>query len=657
MSREKKRIGVYVCHCGGNISNYVDINRIIEAIKEYPGVVVAKDFMFMCSDAGQQMIIDDIKEEKLDGVVVAACSPKLHEMTFRNAVKRGGLNEYLFYHVNIREHCSWAHMHDRELATMKAISHIISGIEHVKLASALEKISVKAERSVLIIGGGIAGLRAAVDLATMGFNVVIVEKSPFVGGNVAKWWKVFPGGEEGEDIVMELIDEVKRSKNITIITNAEVESVEGFIGNFDVSIKIKPRYVLRDHPKMREAIEICPIEVPNEYDFGLTKRKAIYYPPYKAFYPEIPAIDDKACNRCGKCVEIVGDAIDLSQKEEIFKVRVGAIIVATGFKPYEPRKGEFGYGESPYILTLPQLERILSTIPKDSEKLIINGREISKICFIYCVGSRQQPKGGEKVNEYCSRYCCTSTIFTSLKIADRFPNIKIYHLYRDIRTYGSYELFYLEAQRRKMIFIKYPDDFPPTVSIADEKLLVKVKDFAARGKELIIKPDLIVLAVGMEPNDAEKIQEILKISIGSDGFLREAHPKLRPVDTLRAGVFIAGTIQGPKTISETLASASSAAAKAVSLLVRGRVELEPTTAYVDPNKCNLSKKCMEVCPSGAISVKSYPGIGERAWVNEILCLGCGACTAVCPSEAIQLKTLSTHQIKNMIREAAKIWVR
>ncbi len=654
VKEERGRIGVYVCHCGGNISNYVDISKIIEAIKDYPGVAVAKDFMFMCSDTGQQMIIEDIKEMGLDGVVVAACSPKLHEMTFRNTIKRGGLNEYLLYHVNIREHCSWAHTHDRELATKKAISHIISGIEYVKLARSLEKISVAAERSVLVIGGGIAGMKAAIDLASIGFNVIIVEKEPFLGGNVSKWWLTFPDGRSGRDIVMKLVDELKKLNNVIIITNGEVIKVEGYIGDFEVTVKVRPRYVLKDHPRMKDAIKACPVEVPNEYDFGLTKRKAIYY-PYEGAYPEIPAIDGNVCTKCGECIKIVGDSIDLNQREEIHRFKVGAIIVATGFKPYEPKKGEFGYGEVPEVITLPQLERILSSIPRDASELTINGKKISSICFIYCVGSRQEPRKGEKTNQYCSRYCCTSTIYTSLKISERFPHTKIYHLYRDIRTYGSYELYYLEAQRKKMKFIKYPDNEPPIVLRDKNGLIVRVKDYLLNGKEITLTPDLVVLSVGMEANDAQKIQEILKVSTGTDGFLQEAHPKLRPVDTLRAGVFIAGTIQGPKTITETLASASAAAAKVTSLLIHGKVELEPNTAIVDPSICNLSKKCMEVCPSGAISIKEYPGIGERAWVNEVLCLGCGACTAACPSEAIQLKTLSTHQIKNMIRASARVW--
>ncbi|MEX0568137.1 MAG: CoB--CoM heterodisulfide reductase iron-sulfur subunit A family protein [Candidatus Njordarchaeota archaeon] len=650
-SKKDKRIGVYVCHCGGNISDYVDVESIVKSLEKYPGVVIAKDFMFMCSDTGQKMIIDDIKEYDLDGVVVAACSPKLHEVTFRNAVSRGGLNPYLFYHVNIREHCSWAHSHDIKKATNKALSHIISGIEYVKLASELKKVSVKAEKSVMIIGGGITGLKAAAELLELGFNVIIVEKSPFLGGHVIRWKHTAPDGSEGKEIVSKLIEKIKN--RAVILTNSEVLKVDGYVGNFDVIVRMKPRYVLSDHPRMHEAIKACPVEVPNEMDFGLTKRKAIYY-PLEGSHPKIPAIDDGICTKCGKCVDIVGEAIDLEQKPKEISFRVGAIIVATGFKPYEPKKGEFGYGIYPEIITLPQLERLIA-LNSGSETLKFNGKKIEKICFIYCVGSRQQQTEEGKANQYCSRYCCTVTNYTTTQLKSDYPNLKIYHLYRDIRTYGYNETFYLESQRSGTIYIKFPDDEPPTVEKENGKIIIKVKDYLSQGKERIIEADLVVLVVGMEPNDAEKMKEILKISTGTDGFLREAHPKLRPVDTLRSGVFIAGTIQAPRLISETLASASAAAAKVAALLIKGRIELEPTVAQVIPQLCDLSKKCMEVCNVGAITIKEYEGIGEKAWVNEALCLGCGACTAVCPNEAIQLKTLSTKQIKNMIIAAARAW--
>jgi len=651
--KERQRIGVYVCHCGGNISDYVNIKEVVDKIKDYPGVVLVKDFMFMCSDAGQKMIEEDIKNEKLDGVVVAACSPKLHEMTFRNVVTRAGMNPFLFYHVNIREQSSWAHR-DKVYSTRKAISHIVAGVEYVKLASALEKIRMKANRSVLVIGGGIAGLRAAIDLSTMGLNVVLVEKEPFLGGRIVSAWRTYPDGRSGVEIVNELVKELKGRDNVLVLTNSEVEHVEGFIGNFKVKIRVNPRYVVRNHERMREAIEKCPVEVPNEFDYGLTKRKAIYY-PYENAYPELPAIDPKACTRCGECVKIVGDAINLDQKPEIFETEVGAIIVATGFKPYEPKPGEFGYKEYPEVITLPLFDRLLALTSDDNE-LIFNGKVIKSIAFIYCVGSRQIVSGNGKTNEYCSRYCCNATIFRASEIHKKYPEIKTFHFYRDIRTYGSNELLYLRLGQNHAVFIKYPDDEPPKVYKEDGKIIVEAKDVIQGGNIVKIPVDLVVLVVGMEPNDIQHLRDVLKISAGKGGFLQEAHPKLRPVETLKSGIYIAGTAQAPRTISETLASASAAAAKVASMLIRGEIELEPRVAQVNPELCNLSKKCVEVCPTGAISFKEYDEYGLRAWVNEAMCMGCGACTAVCPTEAIQLRTLKTFQIKRMIEAAAKALV-
>lgn len=646
---ERQRIGVYICHCGGNISDYVDVKEIVNAVKDYPGVVLAKDFIFMCSDAGQKMIEEDIKNHKLDGVVVAACSPKLHEMTFRNVVARAGLNPFLFYHVNIREQSSWAHR-DKTYSTRKAISHVLAGIEHVKLASALEKIRISAKKSVLIIGGGIAGIRAALDLSGMGINVILVEKSPFLGGRTSQVWRTYPEGKKGKDIIKELVRELKEQNNIIVLTNSEVVHVEGSVGNFKVKVNIKPRYVLRNHHKMKEAIDICPISVPDEFNYGLTTRKAIYY-PYEGAYPELPAIDPKTCKFCGECVKIVGNAIDLNQREIQQEFNVGAIIVTTGFKPYEPKAGEFGYMEFKNVITLPVFDRLLD-LSEGGNKLIYNGREINSVAFIYCVGSRQVPdNSNSKVNEYCSRYCCNATIYRASELKRRYPHIKQYHFYRDIRTYGLNELLYLKAGEDGVIFIKYPDEDPPKISGEDGKLIIESKDIILGGIKVKIKVDLVVLVVGIEPYGTKEISDILKISTGKGGFLQEAHSKLRPVETLKSGIYIAGTAQAPRTISETLVSASAAAAKTASMLIKGEIELEPRVARVNPGRCNLSKRCVEVCPSGAISFRDYEGIGNKAWVNEAMCIGCGACTAVCPTEAIQLITLKTDQIRRMIKAA------
>ncbi len=651
MSEEEVRIGVYVCHCGGNISDYVDVKKVVEAIKDEPGVVVAKDVVFACSDASQNEIIEDIKKHKLNRIVVASCSPKLHEATFRGTVTRAGLNPYLYYHANIREHVSWAHTDDPKGATEKAIRHVRAAIAYVRHAKPLEKIKSPSIPAVLIIGGGVSGIKAAIDLAKMGIAVHLVERSPFLGGRVSQLYKIYPYDKSGVEIVKELVDELKKYDNIAVYTNAEVESVDGYIGNFNVTIKVYPRYVVKKSDKFKEAIEKCPVEVPNEFDFGLTKRKAIYI-PYDGAYPELPAIDDKACTKCGECIKICGDAIDLNQKPETIKVKVGAIIVATGADPYEPKKGEFGYGEYDNVITLQQLHRLLATY-KGDEEFRFNGRKIENIAFIYCVGSRQIPTGEGPVNEYCSRYCCNAAMYISLKLLERFKNLNIYHLYRDIRTYGKNEPLYEAAGKNGIIFIKYDEAEPPKISKRGDKLIITTKDLLTENLTLEIPVDLVVLVTGLVPRENKKLIEVLKLPLGRDRFYQEAHPKLRPVETNIGGLFICGCAQAPRDTREAVASAEAAAAKAAAIALKKEIELEPFVAEVDPSKCNLSKKCMEVCEYEAIEIKNYEGIGERAWVNEAKCKGCGACVAVCPTEAIQLRGLWNEQLKDMIRASAK----
>ena len=647
-----KRIGVYICWCGGNISDVVDVKKVVEVVKDEPGVVVARDFMFMCSDAGQKMIEDDIKKYNLDAVVVASCSPKLHEITFRNVLVRAGKNPYMYYHANIREHVSWAHSDNPAEATRKAIRHVRAAIAYVRHAQPLEKIRVSCEPAALVIGGGIAGLRAALDLSRMGVNVFIVEKQPYLGGRVAQLSKIYPYGRKGYEVVSKLINEIKSRDNIVVYTNAEIEEVKGFIGNFEVTIRVKPRYVRGECPGIEEAVKACPIEVPDEFNYGLTKRKAIILPPYPGAYPDIPVIDIKNCTKCGRCLKYC-ETIDFDQEDQIIRLKVGALVVATGFDPYEPRENEYGYKKFSNVITLPQFMRLLE-LKSSSEKLTYNGKEVKSIAFIYCVGSRQVKTGEEKVNEYCSRYCCNAAMYTSLNLLDESSDLKIYHIFRDIRTYGRNELMYEEACRKGVIFVKYSVNDPPKVmSNGEDKLIVKVKDLLTEGEELEIPVDLVVLVVGMTPRNNDKLNSILKLPIGRDGFYQEVHPKLRPVETTLDGILLAGTCQGPKDVRETMVSASAAAAKAASLLVKGYIELEPFVAFVNPKRCELSKRCIEECPYGAIEIKEYNGIGKRAWVNEALCKGCGACVAVCPTGAIQLKGLTNKQVEDMIKAAAK----
>ncbi len=644
-----RRIGVYVCWCGGNISDVVDVKKVVEVISKESDVVVAKDFMFMCSDAGQRMIEEDVKEKKLDAVVVASCSPKLHELTFRGAVTRAGLNPYMYYHANIREQVSWAHGNDPAEATRKAIRHIRAGVAYLRHAEPLKKIEVKAARSVLIIGGGVAGLRSALDLSRMGLNVYLVEREPFVGGNTAKLWEVYPYKRKGWEIIDSILKDLLGRDNVAIYTNAEVRSVSGYLGNFEVKVEIKPRGFRGRCEDLERVVSVCPIKVPNEYDFGLTNRCAIIAPPYPGAYPEIPSIDWKNCVKCRKCAEVC-DQIELDDEVQTVRLKVGAIVVATGFRPYEPRQGEYKYGSSERVLTLPQFMKL---VERSGGELKLGNRTIRTVVFIYCVGSRQVPSGDEKVNSYCSRYCCNAVMNLSVRILDRFNGLKLYHLFRDIRTYGKHELMYEEACKKGVIFIKYDENQPPEVLVSGKRTIVRVRDLLTEREELEIPSDLVVLVTGMEPTPNEKLNEILKLPIGKDGFYQEMHPKLKPVETTLAGMFIAGACQGPKDIRESVLSSSAAAAKAATLVLPGRIELEPFTALVDPERCNLSKRCVDECPYGAIQIRRYEGLGEKAWVNEVLCKGCGACVAACPNGAINIRGLTNVQIEEMIRAAGR----
>ncbi|MFX0208419.1 MAG: CoB--CoM heterodisulfide reductase iron-sulfur subunit A family protein [Candidatus Hodarchaeota archaeon] len=567
----KNRIGVYICWCGGNISDYVDVIAVAKAAENHPDVVIGKEFMFMCSEAGQQMIEDDVKNLNLDGVVVASCSPKLHELTFMNTVSRAGLNPYEFYHVNIREDISWPHSDDPKGATAKAIRAVNAGIEYVKYTSPLSKIRITTTKRVLIIGGGIAGMRAAIDLAKMDIDVILVEENE-LGGYTNQIYATYPIGEKGKDIVEKLVLQINEMKDkIKIFTKSEVSGVSGYIGNFDVQI--------------------------------------------------------------------------VNQDETSLETMVGAIIVATGFKPYGPKQGEYGYKKHNNIISLPEFMKLLQLNEKKSE-IVFKGKKIESVGFIYCVGSRQKKMDDDiPVNEYCSRYCCNSTIYTTLVLQAKFPNINTYHFYDDIRSYGKQEKNYLEARKNGAIFLKFDPENQPDISLSNDKINITIEDILTDGEKISVPIDLLILVTGMEARKNTKIEDMIKISKGLDNFYKESHPKLDPVQVAgRMGVLIAGTCQAPRDIAETLTSSSATAAKAACIVLKGELMLEPAVAIVDSQLCNLSKNCIPECPTNAIEIKE-----NRAWVNEALCIGCGICTAVCPTEAIQIKTLTTHQIREMIK--------
>ncbi len=629
MKSKRTKIGVYVCHCGGNISDYVDVKKVVEAVKDLPNVAVARDFVFMCSDAGQDLIKEDIKNYNLDGVVVASCSPHLHEKTFRDAASLAGLNPYLVEHVCIREHSSWVHSDNPEAATQKAIWIVKSAIAKVSMAEELQPIRLDMKPEVIIVGGGIAGMRCAIDLAKVGITVHLIEKGPFLGGRASQIFKVYPSNKTGYELIKELVEEIKKYPNIKVYTNAEILEAGGALGDFKVKISIKPRYVKESLSagEIQEAIAKCPVEVPDEFNYGLTNRKAIYIRDFT--YPELPVIDLENCTKCGEC-----KVADFNQEPKTYELSGSMIILATGAKPYEPKEGEFGYGVYDYVVTLPLFDRLLAT---SNGKLEYKGKEIKSIAFIYCVGSRNEE------HEYCSRYCCVATLNATLGVLEKFgDSIRVYHVYRDIRAYGKYETYYEEAGKKGVIFLKYDPEEPPTVEKRGDKLIVKVKDLLTGGEEIEIPVDMVVLSVGMVLEEAN-IFSMLRVPFSRDGFLQEVHPKLKPVETAIGGVLVAGTCQFPKDTVETTASASAAVGRAETSLVKGYTELEPYIAEVDPEKCDGCGICVEECPAGAIKIEN-----NKAVINEALCKGCGACGALCPTEAINLRGYKYEQFRAMI---------
>ena len=638
----KNKIGVYICQCGSNISDYVDVEKVKEIVAKEAGVNLAKTTMFACADSTQQEMINDIKEKGLDSLVVASCSPKLHLFTFRNVAIRAGLNPYNYVQVNIREQCSWAHSDKKVEATEKAIQLVKGGISRVKHSEALTPLKISAKNIVVVVGAGIAGMRAAIELADMGSYVYLLEREYFVGGRASQWNELFSTNQTGREVISALYKKIMEYKNITLFTGADIISNNGGVGNFIIKVKIKPRHVVpgceMDWSKFDKAVEVCPIEVDDDFNFNLTKRKAIYK-NYLSEFPMIPAIDTDACNKCGECVKVCPN-IDLDQKEEIIEINAGAYLLSTGFDPYEPSKGEFGYQEIDNVITLQQFKRLIELNEKDLE---YKGKKIKNIAYIYCVGSRQV----EGENKYCSRYCCTSAIHTSIIVREKYSDINNFHFTRGIRTYGKQEMLYKKSSKNGDIFLQTFENDAAIVEKHGNKTIVKVNDILTLNKEIEAEADLVVLVTGMVPRKNNTIGDILKVPYGRDKFFNEIHPKLRPVETVIDGIHIAGACQGPKNITESVNSSLSAAVKANSLVKKGEIELEPTLAKIDKSLCEWCGKCSEVCPYDAIIKIDNKGKAV-AKVNETNCKGCGMCLPVCPSNAIQLIGYTDTQIETVI---------
>ncbi len=655
-SEEEIRIGVYTCYCGGNISDVVSCERVAKQMRDMPNVVISRTDMAMCSDGGQALIEKDIEEKGVNRVVVGACAPSLHEKTFRGTVTRAGLNPYLYHHVGLREQDSWVHHNDHDAATEKAILLMYTGLAKARLLQDLDSILLNAEKHALVIGGGIAGLRSALDIARRGLHVTLIEKSPFLGGRAAQLESVFPCNASARDALHPIIEQVLAHPNIDIFTQAEMVVAKGYVGDYQIQITQQSRGV--SDVDAEEIMAACTQKVPDEYNYGLTNRKVVYR-YYPGCYPATPAVDWENYN--GEPINLNGKSVTLKNEPKTFDLTVGAIVVATGFNPYEPRQGEYGYGEVPEVVTLPQLIRHLA-LNEGEDKLVWNGREVRDIALVHCVGSREiegihEPHEDGQVNNYCSRVCCTANLHMASELRDRFPEVNIFNLYEDIRTYGrGHEEYYRESLEKMVRFLRFHGDDRPEVAAAPKgdshPVLVTVRDHLTWGEELEVPADLVVLAVGFMPRDIGDLVKKLKISRGTDRFLAEVHPKLRPVETAVSGVILAGTAQGPMNIQETVAAASAAAAKVSVLLASGEVELEPFVAKIDLEKCDGTGACVEVCEyEDAIALETFTVDGsevQRAVVTPANCSGCGNCVSACPNRAVDVQGWTLAQYEAMV---------
>ena len=651
------RIGVFVCWCGSNIAATVDVHRVAQVLGNEPGVVFSTDYQYMCSQAGQELIQDAIREHNLSGVVICSCSPRMHENTFRKTVEKAGLNPYLLEIANIREQCSWIHK-DKDSATEKAVILGRAAIAKVQLNTPLTAGTSPVKKRALVIGGGIAGIQTALDIAEAGFPVDIVEKKPTIGGKMTQIDKTFPTLDCAACILTPKMVDAAQNENIRIFSYSEVQAVKGFVGNFHVTIRKKARYV--DEEKCTgcgACTEKCPQKkVPNEFNLGLDNRRAIYI-PFAQAVPKIATIDAAYCTmlksgKCGVCSKVcTAGAIDYKQKDSYVEEDYGAIVVATGFEPIKLDKyDEFAYSQSPDVVTSLEFERLMNAAGPTGGTLLrpSDGTHPHTIVFVQCVGSRCDDSRGKS---YCSKICCMYTAKHAMLCREKYPDTEVYVFYIDVRTPGkNFDEFYRRAVEE--YGVHYIKGMVGKVVPQDGKLKVQASDLLG-GRQLHIDADMVVLAAAIEPDkSARPLATMLTASMDTNDFFTEAHPKLRPVESPTAGIFLSGACQGPKDIPETVAQASAAAAKVIGLLCKDSLVCNPCTAQPDELMCNGCSSCEKVCPYGAITYidKPFRGPGRTtvlrrvAQVNPAVCQGCGACTVACPSGAMDLKGFSNQQI-------------
>jgi heterodisulfide reductase subunit A2 len=644
------RVGVYVCHCGINIAGKVDVNAVSEFAKTLPNVVKSAEYKFMCSDPGQELIQEDIRKLGLNRVVVASCSPLLHEPTFRKACADAGLNPFYFQMANIREHVSWV-TPDKTAGTEKAKALIAAAVERVQYNRALEKKQVPVNSQVLVVGGGISGIQAALTIANAGKHVYLVEREPTIGGHMAMFDKTFPTLDCAACILTPKMSDVKNHPNITLWSYSEVAEVEGYAGNFKVKVKKKPRYIIeKDCIGCLECIDACVYKTPkfdNEFDLGLKKRKPVYM-PFPQATPTVVTVDPETClqltkGKCAqKCAEICPkECFDFSQTETFEEVEVGAMILATGFKPFDAKRiPKYGYGKYENVYTSLEVERLVNASgPTNGELVLKNGQPPKSVAIVHCVGSRDK-----KTNKYCSRVCCMYSLKLAHLIEER-THAEIYNFYIDMRTPGKgYEEFYDRLLEEGVNFIRgrvaEVTDWAMTEK-EQGKLIIRAEDTLI-GIPRRIPVDMVVLSVGLEAqSDSEAVRRLFNISCSHEGWFHERHPKLAPVSTATDGIFLAGACQGPKDIPDCVAQAGAAAAEALAMIDKGVVELEPNTAYIDEELCCGCRTCIGMCPYSAIKANEEKGVAE---LNEALCKGCGTCVAACPSGAAQQNMFTDQQI-------------
>ncbi|MEM2338834.1 MAG: 4Fe-4S binding protein [Nitrososphaerales archaeon] len=647
MGVEESRIGVYLCHCGGNIGNTIDIKRVINEVIKFPHVIVAEEATYFCSKAGQEIIKESIKKNNLNRVVIAACTPLMHLKTFRELLTSIGLNPYLLEIVNLREQCSWVH-EDKEGATMKAIDLIKAGVARASFLEPLKPQKESIERDVMVIGGGVAGIFASLELANKGYKVYLVEKEPSIGGKMILLNKTFPTLDCSSCILSPRMVEVAENDNINIISMAEPIKVEGTPGNYEVTLRIKPRYVdIEKCTACGECAIRCPSKVLNEYEGGLSYRKAIFQ-PFPQAIPSAYTIDATHClyfqkGICKVCEKFCPrGAIKFDDKEELVKIKVGAIILATGFSLLDPRtipslNSYLHYGEHPDIITHFQFERLfLKGIVKPSD-----GKIPKKVAFILCVGSRDPNQG----KPYCSKICCMIALKQAFLLKEMVPGSEPWIFYMDLRAAGKwYEEFYTRAMEHGIITVR-----GKVIQLTPTKEGIVVKSEDTLLNALIEETfDLVVLNVAIIPNeDLNELSKLFGIQTGPDGFLMEKHYKLEPVDGPKPGLYLCGCVTGPKDVRESVVEAMSAASRVASFLKEGIIEVSPEKAYLNIEMCDGCGLCVEACPVKAIEMKE-----GKAWINTLACIGCGICLPVCPRNAIDLKNHTEQQFLNEIIAAS-----